>query len=162
MRIHRNILTILLLVVTTIVANAQDFATGLVRVKSKRTSWYLSTDAKGAATTTAKNLQKLGQVWILEPYGEGYYIRSANTGEYLQADYTTPASGKTRLYIRRSPNSTGSIKFYNISSKSDFSGSSFLNTNTSHALFTYSMDDGCDWYIEAETNFTEEEVRQQL
>ena len=162
MRIHRNLLTILLLVVTTIVANAQDFATGLVRVKSKRTSWYLTTDAKSAATTTAKNLQKLGQVWILEPYGEGYYIRSANTGEYLQADYTTPASGKTRLYIRRSPNSTGSIKFYNISSKSDFSGSSFLNTNTSHALFTYSMDDGCDWYIEAETNFTEEEVRQQL
>ena len=86
MRIHRNLLTILLLVVTTIVANAQDFATGLVRVKSKRTSWYLTTDTKGAATTTAKNLQKLGQVWILEPYGEGYYIRSANPGEYLQAD----------------------------------------------------------------------------
>ena len=143
-------------------ASAQDFNTGLVRLKSKRTSWYLSTETSGAATTTAKNLTKLSQVWILEPYGEGYYLRSANTGEYLQADYTTPATGKVRFYIRKSPNATGSALFWNISSKSDFSGSSFLNTNTSHALFSYYMDDGCDWYIEAETKFTEAEVLTQL
>ena len=146
----------------SITALAQDFDTGLVRLKSKRTSWYLSTDTKGVATTTSKNTQKLSQVWIMEPYGEGYYLRSANTGEYLQADYTTPAANKTRLYIRKSPNATGTSKFWNISSKSDFSGSSFLNTNTSHALFTYSMDDGCDWYIEAETRFTETDVLAQL
>ena len=146
----------------SITALAQDFDTGLVRLKSKRTSWYLSTDTKGVATTTSKNTQKLSQVWILEPYGEGYYLRSANTGEYLQADYTTPAANKTRLYIRKSPNATGTTKFWNISSKSDFSGSSFLNTNTSHALFTYSMDDGCDWYIETETHFTETDVLAKL
>ena len=141
---------------------AQDFSTGLIRLKSKRTSWYLSTETSGAATTTAKNTAQLSQVWILEPYGDGYYLRSANTGEYLQADYAKPATGKTRLYIRKSPNATGSAKFYNISSKSDFSGSSFLNTNTSHALFSYSMDDGCDWYIEAEAKFTDEEVLARL
>ena len=141
---------------------AQDFDTGLVRLKSKRTSWYLSTETKGAATTAAKSAKKRSQVWILEPYGEGYYLRSANTGEYLQADYTKPGIGKTRLYIRKSPNATGTAKFYNISSKSDFSGSSLLNTNTSHNLFCYFMDDGCDWYIEAETTFTEEEVLTEL
>lgn len=139
-------------------ASAQNFDTGLIRLKSKRTSWYLSTETRGSATTTAKSDSKLSQVWILEPYDGGYYIRSANTGEYLQADYTAPASGKSRLYIRKSPNATNSVLFWNISSKSDFSGSSFLNTNTSHALFSYYMDDGCEWYIEAEKKFTEDEV----
>ena len=147
---------------SSMVALAQDFDTGLVRLKSKRTSWYLSTEKSGSATTTAKNMQKMSQVWILEAYGAGYYLRSANTGEYLQSDYTTPAIGKTRLYIRKSSNATGNAVFWNISSKSDFSGSSFLNTNTSHALFSYSMDEGCDWYIEAETNFTEADVLARL
>lgn len=140
-------------------ALAQDFDTGLIRLKSKRTSRYLSTETSGSATTAAKNLQKMSQVWILEPYIDGYYLRSANTGEYLQADYAVPAAGKTRLYIRKSPNATGNALFWNISSKSDFSGSNFLNTNSSsYALFSYSMDAGCDWYIEAETNFTEADV----
>ena len=151
-----------LILLSPIEALAQEFDTGLIRLKSKRTSWYLSTETSGSATTTAKNAALLSQVWILEPYGEGYYLRSANTGEYLQADYTTPATGKTRLYIRKSPNAKGTSLFWNISSKSDFSGSSFLNTNTSHALFSYSMDDGCDWYIEAEANFTEAEVLARL
>ena len=151
-------LLLCLLFIFSVGAQAQDFNTGLVRVKSKRTSWYLSTDAKGVATTTVKSAQKRSQVWILEPYNNGYYLRSANTGEYLQADYTTPAAGKTCFFIRKSTNATGTAKFYNISSKSDFSGSSFLNTNTSHALFNYFMDEGCDWYIEAEETFSENEV----
>ena len=147
---------------TSLFSRAQDFDTGLVRLKSKRTSWYLSTESSGSAATTAKNTTKLNQVWILEVYGDGYYLRNANTGEYLQADYTKPGTGKTRLYIRKSPNANGTAKFFNISSKSDFSGSSFLNTNTSHALFNYSMDEGCDWYIEAETKFSENEVMTRL
>ena len=155
-------LLIALLALATFTASAQDFSTGLIRLKSKRTSWYLSSETKGAATTTAKNTAKMGQVWILETYGNGYYLRNAKTGEYLQENYATPASNKFRLYIRKSPNAKGSALFYNIASTSDFSGSSFLNTNTSHALFNYSMDDGCDWYIEAETTFTEEDVRAQL
>ena len=148
---------------SSMVALAQDFDTGLIRVKSKRTSRNLFTETSGSATTTVKNLQKMSQVWILEPYGDGYYLRSANTGEYLQAEYAVPAAGKTKLYIRKSPNATGSALFWNISSKSDFSGSSFLNTNSSsYALFAYSMDAGCDWYIEAETNFTEADVLARL
>ncbi|MCR4602057.1 MAG: M60 family metallopeptidase [Prevotella sp.] len=156
------LLTILLMALGNLTISAQDFATGLVRLKSKRTAWYLSTEKSGAATTTAKSTTKLSQVWILETYGEGYYLRSANTGEYLQADYTTPATGKTHLYIRVSPNATATAKCYNISSDCNFAGSTFLNTNTSHALFNYSMDAGCDWYIEAETNYTDEEVLEHL
>ena len=154
--------TLMILNLLPLCVHAQEFDTGLVRLKSKRTSWYLSTEKNGTATTTAKNAAKLSQVWILESYGDGYYLRSANTGEYLQAEYTTPAANKTRLYIRKSPNATGAAKFWNISSKSDFSGSYFLNTNTSYALFSYSMDEGCDWYIEAETQFTEADVMTRL
>ena len=148
-------------IVGSMTINAADFPTGLVRVKSNRTSYYLSTSSKGTATTTAKNLNKLDQVWILLEGGGGYSLRSANTGEYLQTTMTSTASGKATLYIRKSPNATSSKALYNFSAKSDCSGD-FLNTNTSHNLFKYSMDDGCDWFIEAVENFTMDEVRERI
>lgn len=138
-----------------------EVPTGLVRIKSDRTSWYLSTASKGAATTTAYNEQSLEQVWILLTSGNGYVLRSANTGEYLQAAYDTPASGAATLYIRTSPNATASKALFNISSDSSFGGK-FLNTNTGHGLFTYSMDGGCDWYIEKVENFTLDEIRERI
>lgn len=155
------LLMTLLGLVGSVPATAQDFPTGLVRIKSNRTSWYLSTAKSGTATTTARNLKTLNQVWILQAYGAGYTLRSANTGEYLQADYAAPASGKTTLYIRKSPNANAAKALVNISSDSSFGGK-FLNTNTSHNLFTYSMDDGCDWLIESVDNYTEDEVRERI
>ena len=143
------------------IMNAQDIPTGLVRVKSNRTSWYLSTPGEGTATTTAYNVNSLEQVWVLLADGNGYNLRSANTGEYLQASYDIPASGKVTLYIRKSPNATATKALFNISSDSEFGGK-FLNTNTGHGLFTYSMDTGCDWYIETVENFEFEEIRQKL
>ena len=143
------------------IMNAQDIPTGLVRVKSNRTSWYLSTPGEGTATTTAYNVNSLEQVWVLLADGNGYNLRSANTGEYLQASYDIPASGKVTLYIRKSPNATATKALFNISSDSEFGGK-FLNTNTGHGLFTYSMDTGCDWYIETVENFDFEEIRQKL
>lgn len=148
-------------VVGSMIVSAADFPTGLVRLKSDRTSWYLSTATNGAATTTEKNLNTLNQVWILLANADGYTLRSANTGEYLQADYTTPASGKTTLYIRKSPNATTSKALFNVSSDSSFGGK-FLNTNTGHGLFSYSMDAGCDWYIEAVENYTMDEIRERI
>ena len=159
-KLYTYLITMLTLIVS-IGVSAQDIPTGLVRLKSARTSWYLSTANKGAATTTANSPTKIDQVWVLEPSGTTYSLRSANTGEYLQAAYATPAAAKQALYIRKSPNATASKALFNISSKSDFSGS-FLNTNTGHGLFTYSMDEGCDWYIEQATNFTEDDVRQRF
>ena len=140
---------------------ADDMPTGLVRLKSNRTSYYLSTAKKGTATTTSYNVKSLTQVWILLADGNGYSLRSANTGEYLQAEYATPAVGKATLYIRKSPNATSSNVLYNISSDSGFGGK-FLNTNTYHELHTYSMDAGCDWTIEAVKNFTEDEIKERL
>ena len=155
------LLVALLAAATTMPVSAQDVPTGLVRVKSERTGYYLSTAKAGSATTTARNLNTYNQVWVLLPSDNGYSLRSANTGEYLQAAYATPGSGKVTLYIRKSPNATTSKALYNISSDSGFGGS-FLNTNTSYNLFSYSMDAGCDWYIEAVTNYTLEDVKQRL
>ena len=142
--------------------HAEEIPTGLVRFKSARTSRYLSTAKSGVATTTVKNLNTLNQVWILLKSGNGYTIRSANTGEYLQADYATPASGAATLYLRKSPNATSTNALFNVSSKSDFSGSDFMNTNTSYNLFKYQMDAGCDWYIEAVENFSLDEIRERI
>ena len=142
--------------------HAQDITTGLVRVKSNRTSYYLSSSSAGSVTTAANNNQSnYSQIWILLQNGSGYTLRSANTGEYLQATMTTVSSGKATLYIRKSPNATASKALINISAKSDFSGD-FLNTNDSHNLFKYSFDAGCDWTIEVSTKYTEDEIKQHL
>lgn len=144
------------------IVHAQDITTGVVRVKSNRTSYYLSSSGVGNVTTTANNNESnYNQIWILLKNGSGYTLRSANTGEYLQATMTTVSSGKATLYIRKSPNATASKALINISAKSDCTGD-FLNTNTSHNLFKYSMDEGCDWIVEASTKYTEDEVRQRL
>ena len=116
-------------VVGSITVSAQSIPPGLIRLKSDRTSWYLSTASAGNAATTTENVNKLDQVWILQTNGSGYSLRSANTGEYLQATMTETGSGKATLYIRKSPNATSSKELYNISAKSDCSGD-FLNTNS--------------------------------
>ena len=158
-------LSLLFLTLFTLVGSmtisAADFATGVVRLRSNRTSWYLTSASKGTATTAERNLNTLNQVWILLPSGEGYSLRNANTGEYLQASYTATGAGKVTLYIRKSPNATASKELYNISSDSGFDGK-FLNTNTSHNLFSYSFDDGCDWFIEAVENYSQDEIRERI
>lgn len=148
-------------IVGSITMSAQDVPTGLVRVKSNRTQYYLSTSQNGQATTASKNVSKIDQVWILLKDGEGYTLRSANTGQYLQATMTATAAGKATLYIRTSPNATSTKPLINISAKSDCSGD-FLNTNTSHNLFKYSFDDGCDWLIETVENFSLDEIRERI
>ncbi|MCR4995224.1 MAG: M60 family metallopeptidase [Bacteroidales bacterium] len=97
--------------------------------------------------------------------GEGYSLRSANTGEYLQADFSDPASGKTRLYIQSSPNNTGTQQYVNVSSSSDFSGKTCLNLGQDGKTlyeWTYSGDSGSDWLIESADNFDLETVRTEL
>lgn len=151
----------------TSIVNAQDVPTGLVRIKSARTNYYLSTATSGVATTTVNaingtDIDKIyAQVWVLEQNGDGYTFRSANTGEYLQSDYTAPAAGSQTLYIRTSPNASDTKALFNISSDSGFGGK-FLNTNTGHGLFSYNFDAGCDWYIETTDKFTEDEIRQRF
>lgn len=143
--------------------SAADVAEGLIRLKNRRSSTaYLTTNTNGSAIGAPKASSGLSQVWILETKGNGYTIRSANTGEYLQANFPTPGGGKTTLYIQVSPNN-GS--FYNISSTSDFSGQTCLNLNGDGKTvykYSYAGDAGSDWTIERATDVTEQQVRDNL
>ena len=142
---------------------AQTIPTGLVRIKNRRTSTaYLTTNTPGSAIATNKVNNGLSQIWIIDTKGDGYIVRSANTGEYLSSEWSTPIAGSSILYIQVSPNATG---FYNISSKSDFSGQSCMNkTNTGTGItkWSYAGDSGSDWAIEAASDIDEDEVKQNI
>ncbi len=146
--------------------NYQMSQLGLVRLHNKRVSTsYLTTNDADLAKGAAKATSGLGQVWILEESSEGYTLRSANTGQYLQSDFATPAAGAAVLYIQFSPNNTGTEAYCNISSKDDFSGSSCLNLGndgTTLHKWSYSGDAGSDWAIELVEDVSEEDVRMNL
>ena len=141
--------------------NADDIQTGLIRLHNRRTQTsYLTTTANGAASGANKAASGFSQIWISEKSGTGYTLRSANTGEYLQANFSAPSSAKATLYIQNSPNASG---YVNISSSSNFSGQTCLNLGqdgTTLYKWSYSGDSGSDWVIEAATDVTEEEVKQ--
>ena len=146
--------------------NYQMSRLGLIRLHNKRTSTaYLTTNASGSAVGASKVSSGLSQVWILEKSGSGYSLRSSNTGEYLQDAFASPATGLKVLYIQFSPNNKGNEAFINISSASDFSGSTCMNLGndgTTVTKWSYSNDAGSDWAIELVEDVTEDEVRAAL
>ena len=147
--------------------NYQMKKLGLVRLYNKRVTNYLTTTAAGSAAGAAKASNGFSQIWVVEKNGEGYLLRSAETGEFLQSDYSAPGSGKQTLYIQYSPNNTNTAKdiWCNISSESDYSGKSCLNLGQDGKTlyeWTYAGDAGCDWAIELVTEYTEQDVRDHL
>ena len=143
--------------------SAADVEEGLIRLRNRRSATaYLTTNANGSAIGATKTPGGLSQVWILEKSGNGYTVRSANSGEYLQANFPEPSGAKTTLYIQVSPNNGA---YYNISSSSDFSGQTCLNLNGDGKTiykWSYSGDAGSDWTIERATDVTEDQVRDNL
>lgn len=147
----------------TTTVSAASFQEGLVRFVNKRTNTAcLTTTQSGKAVGAKRDVKQIGQVWVLLKSGSGYTVRSANTGEYLQAEFASPANSKTTLYIQQSPNDGN---YFNISSKSDFSGQTCLNLNGDGKgiyKWSYSGDAGSDWLIETVDNFDLDEIRQKL
>ncbi|MBQ8968661.1 MAG: M60 family metallopeptidase [Bacteroidaceae bacterium] len=146
--------------------NYQMSKLGLIRLSNKRTSTaYLTSRESGSAVGASKVSSGLSQVWILEKSGNGYTLRSANTGQFLQSTFGTPANTATTLYIQFSPNNTGTQSYINISSESDFSGQSCLNlgnNGTTVTKWSYSNDAGSDWAISLVEDVTEEDVRNHI
>ena len=146
--------------------NYQMSKLGLIRLHNKRTSTaYLTTNTNGSAIGATKASTGLSQIWILEKNGSAYTLRSANTGEYLQAAFDSPGGSATNMYIQFSPNNTGTQSFINISSASDFSGTSCLNLNGDGKTiykWSYANDSGSDWAIELVEDVTEDQVREHL
>lgn len=154
---------LLLTAILTFAGNLQLFAdipTGLLRIKNRRTSTaYLTSNTSGAAQGASKT-SGLSQVWVVLTSGNGYTLRNAQTAEYLQADFATPASSKATLYIQQDKNAN---TYYNISSSSDFSGQTCLNlgnNGTQLNKWNCNNDQGSMWTFETVTDVTEDEVRQ--
>ncbi len=140
---------------------AADIPTGLLRFKNKRTTTaYLTSKSAGSAVGASKTTADWSQIWLVSASGDGFTIRNAKTAEYLQANFSEPAAGKATLYIQYDKNQTTCL---NISSKSDFSGSTCLNLGNNGTQITKwncSNDTGSMWIAEDVTDVTEAEVRQ--
>ena len=139
----------------------------IVRLYCKRAQSYYLTSAASGKTSGATKVNGYTQVWIKTAEDGGYTLRNANTGEYLQSDYSSTGTSKQILYIQYSPNNTNenTDPWCNISSEEDFDGKSCLNmeTNkTSMTKWTYSGDEGCDWAMAVVDDVTEAQVREHL
>ena len=140
----------------------------LVRLNCKRNeSSYLTSTTSGSAYGSTLKKSGLSQVWIKEQSGSGYTFRNAETAEYLQSSFGEPATSSAELYVQYSPNNTNTNTdaWCNISSKSDFSGSTCLNLgNDGKTLYkwSYAGDAGCDWKMNIVSDVTETDVSKHL
>ena len=99
--------------------------------------------------TPAQN-NDLAQVWILSKSGDGYNLRNASTGSYLDSEnnFRSPNASAVKLYIQSSPNNTATSSYINLSTKADFAGNECLNLNgdgTSLYKWACKGDHGSDW-----------------
>ena len=139
--------------------------TNLVRLTNRR---YPSNRLVDNGTNTAgasANNNTLAQVWILAKSGDGYILRNADTGRFLNDDdnFRSPSATSNTVHIQFSPNNGTNDAYINISEDSGFSGNVCLNLNgTTLYKWTCQNDTGSDWSIALAENFTMEEVEANL
>lgn len=136
---------------------------GLVRLANRRLPNANLAQIGDQMQGTQAQESDLAQVWILAKNGEGYTLRNASTGSYLNSEnnFRQPSSSAVRTYIQASPNNTGTSSYINISTEADFDGNVCLNLNgdgTTLYKWTCKNDQGSDWSITLVQNFSLEEV----
>ena len=131
--------------------------TNLVRLTNRR---YPSNRLVDNGTNTAgasANNNTLAQVWILAKSGDGYILRNADTGRFLNDNdnFRSPSATSNTVHIQFSPNNGTNDAYINISEDSGFSGNVCLNLNgTTLYKWTCQNDTGSDWSIALAENFT--------
>ncbi len=142
----------------------------LARFFCKRnTSKYLTSTESGVACgANLASATDLSQIWVVTSKNDdAYTFRNAETGEFLTDTYCFPGS-ETTLYLQESPNNSNEQTdyYYNISSKSDFSGRNCLNLgNDGFTLNEWSCgggDTGSDWAAEIVYEVTLDDVTAHL
>ena len=139
--------------------------TNLVRLTNRRYSGNRLVDNGTNTAGASSNNNALSQVWILAKSGEGYTLRNADTGRFLNDDdnFRTPSSLANTLYIQFSPNNGTNDAYINLSENNEFSGNVCLNLNgTTLYKWTCQNDTGSDWSIALAENFTLQEVEDHL
>ncbi len=139
--------------------------TNLVRFTNRRYTGNRLVDNGTNTAGASSNNNSLAQVWILAKSGEGYTLRNADTGRYLNDDnnFRTPSDLANTIHIQFSPNNGTNDAYINLSENSEFSGNVCLNLNgTTLYKWTCQNDTGSDWSIALAENFTMEEVENNL
>ena len=131
---------------------------GLFRIRNHRTSdKYVNEDTntnKGNATTkNTTETQRMSQMWIVEGNDNGYSLRNAQTGNYLQADYTCTPS-KYYWTITLSPNNTSIDDPYLIICHGEVKSGTrnclnIASGGTTLTDWSYNGDAGSEWLFEA-------------
>lgn len=129
---------------------------GLYRIYNRnRTNQYIvenTTTSRG--TTGAKASQNMSQMWIIEHDGKGFTFRNAQTGNYLQDDYTCKNS-KYYWIAQLSPNNTSSSDEYIIlchANAVEAGKKTCANLNGGNSGLTdwyYDNDRNSEWLLEA-------------
>lgn len=136
---------------------------GLIRLTNRRMSNANLAQVGDVTQGTQAQESDLAQVWILTKNGDGYTLRNASTGSYLDSDdnFRKPSSSAVKMYIQASPNNTATSSYINLSTEANFDGNVCLNLNgdgTTLYKWTCQNDQGSDWSLTLVQNFTLEEV----
>lgn len=120
----------------------------------------------------------LSQIWIIEPSGNGYTLRNAKTGRYingLNTGSTSTSSTESKVYYIKygDNNSNTNTNYITISATSDFSGRNSLHhqdyecAGGGQNLVVWDAGSGgnsiaSDWTLEPVTEVSEEQIKNHL
>ena len=120
----------------------------------------------------------LSQIWIIEPSGNGYTLRNAKTGRYingLNTGSTSTSSTESKVYYIKygDNNSNTNTNYITISATSDFSGRNSLHHQNYECagggqnLVVWDAGSGgnsiaSDWTLEPVTEVSEEQIKNHL
>lgn len=132
---------------------------GLYRLVPQRTTTNSMASVGGKVVAEATDNDDESQLWIIQsiPTG-GFSLRNYGDGQYVQnttasAQYTLGAERST-LYMKPSARTSSKKSLTAISSKSDYSGKTFMHEDASHKVVNWSANDtenanpGSDWDLQ--------------
>lgn len=151
---------------------------GVFRIKNRGSGRYATESTVNGNLTGQARISsspgKLAQVWIITNTSGSFTVRNAYTGHYLSDKNGNPmkaGEAAVKYYIKYSAanTSSGSTDYVTLSWKPDYSGHNCLNENNGTrnilgwSANSPSVNDAfSDWVLEAATDVTQEEIKNQI
>ncbi len=145
------------------VLEALNSNNGIVRLISGRNEERVMAEtAEGVKAVAKSETADLSQVWVVAQKGDGYYLRNAQSGRFIQTD-----PGKSQIYQTGTQtglfymNQSTVSGFVTFSSNTDLTKHVGLHTDGNFNVVAWSANDtpGSDWKFEAFEGVTIEELR---
>lgn len=142
----------------------------LFRLINKAYGRVASVNDAGNVVPAERDDTDYAQVWIIEAAGEGYTLRNASSGKYVQPQNTLyqaypTALASATLYISPSPQNSadGGDNYFSISHDAAASGRTCLHDDTYGKIVPWvAAADPSAWTIEPVTDITPDEVKAHL